>query len=354
MTDKSSNIKREAVLYRAYRPQSFSEVLGQEPIVAALEGSIKNGRVSHAYLFAGSRGTGKTSIARIFSRALKVSANDIYEIDAASNRGIDDIRELRDGAAILPFESPYKVYILDEVHMLSKDAWNALLKTLEEPPAHVIFILATTELDKVPETVVSRCQVFSFKKPSKAILKNMVERVAQEEKVKLGQGASELIALLGDGSFRDALGILQKIIGAVDTDKKGSIVSVEEVEKLTGAPRGGLVNDCVKGIAIKDASLALIAISKAAEGGISMSLFGELILERLRAVLLVRSAPPLAKEIESASSDDDWKLVKDLAAKPEAVNSGTLLAFIRASQMIGRTSVESLPLELAIIEACKK
>jgi DNA polymerase-3 subunit gamma/tau len=321
-------------------------------VVAALEGSIKNGRISHAYLFAGSRGTGKTSIARILSRALKVSANDMYEIDAASNRGIDDIRELRDGVAVLPFESPYKVYILDEVHMLSKDAWNALLKTLEEPPKHVIFILATTELDKVPETVVSRCQVFAFKKPSKAILKNLIEKVAKEEGLKLGVGTSELIAIQGDGSFRDALGILQKIIGVSDTDEKGGVVSVEEVERLTGAPKGSLVNDCLRGIAARDVSLALVAISKAVEEGVSVNLFSELVLERLRAILLVRSAPALAKEIQSSLSEDDWKLVKDLSGKPDAINSETLLAFIRAAQMIGRTSVESLPLELAVIEVC--
>jgi len=350
---KDTSGKKESVLYRAYRPHDFAEVLGQEAVVAALEGSIKNGRVSHAYLFAGSRGTGKTSIARILSRALKVSANDLYEIDAASNRGIDDIRELRDGVAVLPFESPYKVYILDEVHMLSKDAWNALLKTLEEPPVHVIFILATTELDKVPETVISRCQVFAFKKPSKAILKNLIEKVAREEEVKLGAGVSELVALLGDGSFRDALGILQKIIGATDAIDKGSAISVEEVEKLTGAPKGRLVNDCIKGIAAKDASIALSAISKAVEEGISMNLFSELLLERLRAILLVRSAPALAKEIESSLSEDDWKTVKEMAGNPGAVNSETLLAFIRAANMIGRTSVESLPLELAVIEVCK-
>src|ERR1035437_1265622 len=313
-------MKKETVLYRAYRPQTFAEIIGQEPVVAALEGSIKNGRVSHAYLFAGSRGTGKTTIARIFSRALKVSANDMYEIDAASNRGIDDIRELRDGVAVLPFESPYKVYILDEVHMLSKDAWNSLLKTLEEPPVHVIFILATTELDKVPETVVSRCQIFTFKKPSKAMLKELIEKVSKEEKVKLGAGTSELIALLGDGSFRDALGILQKIISAGSTDGKGAAVSMEEVEKLTGAPKGSLVSDCIKGIVVGDASLALVAISKAVEEGISMKLFSELFLERLRAIILVRSAPTLIKEIESASAEEYWQLIKELAGKPEAIN----------------------------------
>ena len=185
------------------------------------------------------------------------------------------------------------------------------------------------------------------------MLKELIEKVAKEEKVKLGQGTSELIALLGDGSFRDALGILQKIISASSPDEKGAAVSMEEVEKLTGAPKSALVNDCVKGIAAKDASLALVAISKASEEGISMNLFSELLLERLRAILMVRSAPTLAREIESASSEDDWKLVKELAGKPDVINSETLLAFIRAAQMIGRTSIESLPLELAVIEACK-
>ena len=343
--------KESSALYRAYRPETFAEVLGQEPVVEALEGSIKNGRISHAYLFSGSRGTGKTSIARIFACAIKTSANDIYEIDAASNRGIDDIRELRDGVAVLPFESMYKVYILDEVHMLSKDAWNALLKTLEEPPAHVVFILATTELDKVPETVVSRCQVFAFKKPSKAILKSLIEKVGKEEGVKLGAGVSELIALLADGSFRDALGTLQKIISA-EGGSGDKAISMEEVETITGAPKSGLVNQCVKGIAAKDASVALAAVSQAVKEGISMKLFTELLLERLRAILMVRSAPSLAKEIEWASSEDDWKLIKELGAQADAVNSETLLAFIRAADQIGRTSIESLPLELAVISSC--
>src|SRR6266436_4362104 len=145
-------------LYRAYRPQDFSEVRGQEHIVKALEAAIKSKKISHAYLFSGGRGTGKTSVARILARELGVTDKDLYEMDAASNRGIDDIRELREGVYAMPFESPYKFYIIDEAHMLTKEAWNALLKTLEEPPAHVIFILATTDIDKVPDTIVSRCQ----------------------------------------------------------------------------------------------------------------------------------------------------------------------------------------------------
>ena len=171
----------EIVLYRKYRPQSFKDVLGQENIVKVLEGSVALGNISHAYLFAGSRGTGKTSIARIFAKAIGCSDNDLYEIDAASNRGIDDIRELREAVNTLPFESTYKVYIIDEAHMLTKEAFNALLKTLEEPPKHAVFILATTEIDKLPETIVSRCQVFTFKKPSQKILKELVLNLAKKK-----------------------------------------------------------------------------------------------------------------------------------------------------------------------------
>src|SRR3989344_6343971 len=156
-----SEKKSSGVLYRKYRPQKFADVIGQEHIVKVLEGAVALGNISHAYLFSGTRGTGKTSMARILSRAIGTSANDLVEMDAASNRGIDDIRDIRESVNTLPFESKYKVYIIDEVHMLTRDAWNAFLKTLEEPPAHVVFIMATTEIEKVPETVVSRCQTFS-------------------------------------------------------------------------------------------------------------------------------------------------------------------------------------------------
>ena len=159
----------ETALYRKYRPQTFKEVLGQDHIVKVLQSSIELDKIAHAYIFSGSRGTGKTSVARIFAKELGTSANDITEIDAASNTGVDDIRALNESVNTIPFESKYKIYILDEAHMLSKSAWNALLKTLEEPPKHVIFILATTEFEKIPETVVSRCQTFSFRKPAQKV-----------------------------------------------------------------------------------------------------------------------------------------------------------------------------------------
>jgi DNA polymerase-3 subunit gamma/tau len=247
------------VLYRTYRPAKWSEVVGQDHIVGALKDAIENKRISHAYLFSGSRGTGKTTVARILAKSLGTADEDVYEIDAASNRGIDDIRELREHVAVSPFSSVYKVYIIDEVHMLSKDAWNALLKTLEEPPKHVIFILATTELDKVPDTIISRCQTFSFRKPAREIIRKEVVSIAKKEGYELDSGASDLIALLGDGSFRDALGMLEKVI-STSPDKK---VSREEVENITGAPRAGSVNSFVSALIAKNADEALKCVGQA-------------------------------------------------------------------------------------------
>ncbi|MBI2049170.1 MAG: DNA polymerase III subunit gamma/tau [Parcubacteria group bacterium] len=222
----------EFVLYRKYRPQIFKEMLGQEHIVSALEAIAKSGAPAHAYLFAGSRGTGKTSAARIFARSIGCAPEDLYEIDAASNRGIDDVRELREAVQTTPFKSPYKVYIIDEAHMLTTPAFNALLKTLEEPPRHVVFILATTDAEKLPDTVISRCQTFQFKKPGRALLTKMVARVAEKEGFAVEHAASDLIALLGDGSFRDTHGVLQKVLGALGNGKK---ISRDFVEKITHA-----------------------------------------------------------------------------------------------------------------------
>jgi len=177
-------------LYRKYRPDTFGDVLGQDAVVKSLTSALESGNVSHAYLFSGTRGTGKTSVARLFAKALGTSPNDIYEIDAASNNGVDEMRELTNGVSTLPFDSKYKVYILDEVHMLSKASFNALLKTLEEPPKHVIFILATTELHKVLDTVKSRCQVFEFKKPTAELLASFLTDGAKKEGVTLGDGVA--------------------------------------------------------------------------------------------------------------------------------------------------------------------
>ena len=199
-------------LYRKYRPQSFDHVAGQEQLVTLLTTSIKQKKVSHAYLFCGGRGTGKTTVARIFARDIGCNEEDIIEIDAASNRGIDEIRELRDAVRTAPFSSPYKVYIIDEAHMLTKEAANALLKTLEEPPSHVIFILATTDPEKLPPTIVSRCQKIVFSSPDKTTLSHQLMYVSQQEGAILDEVTALLIASHGKGSYRDALGILEQIL----------------------------------------------------------------------------------------------------------------------------------------------
>jgi DNA polymerase-3 subunit gamma/tau len=336
-----------AVLYRTYRPQKWPEVMGQEHIVDALKDAIGNKRIAHAYLFSGSRGTGKTTCARILAREVGTSADDIYEIDAASNRGIDNIRELREHVSVLPFSSPYKVYIIDEVHMLSKDAWNALLKTLEEPPKHVIFILATTELDKVPETIISRCQTFTFRKPTREIVRKQIAKVAKEEKIDLDAGAADLIAILGDGSFRDALGMLEKVIAA-SSDKK---ITREEVERITGAPRAELVNAFIESLLAKKSDAALKAVSDAEKAGVSMTTFVTLILEKLRFILLAQHSKSSEASIKERVSPDDWAFISGQAATGK-LTPAMLVGMLEAAEGTGRARIEQLPLELAVVKIC--
>lgn len=352
MTTKEHTTKGgQAVLYRKYRPQSFKEVLGQEHVISALEGAIALGRVSHAYLFSGSRGTGKTSVARILARALGTTESDLYEIDAASNRGIDDVRALREGVASTPFESKHKVYIVDEVHMLTKEAFNALLKTLEEPPAHVIFILATTELDKVPETIISRCQTYIFKRPSQTTIKEVVERVAKKEGFSIESPASELIALLSDGSFRDAHGILQKAIGALSDGK----ISLVEVERVTGSPQGSLINSCIEAIQVSDTKAGLLVIGKAVKQNIDMKVFIKLLLAKLRFILLLRNAPDMKKEIEGEVSPDDFAFLQKMAEMSDSrITSAVLLEFLNVFDLVGHSVLTHLPLELAMIRLTQK
>ncbi|HEU5114458.1 MAG TPA: DNA polymerase III subunit gamma/tau [Candidatus Paceibacterota bacterium] len=333
------------VLYRKYRPQSFKEVIGQDAVVKALTGAIENGAVAHAYLFAGSRGIGKTSIARIFAREIGTSQNDIYEIDAASNRGIDDIRALRDAVAVLPFESKYKVYIIDEVHMLTKEAFNALLKTLEEPPKHVVFILATTEVHKLPETIVSRCQVFEFKRPTVEILKDVVASVAKKEGYAIEPAAAELVALVGDGSFRDSHGILERVIAGA----KGKKISRDDVEEATGSPKSELVRMFVGALAKKDAPGALSVISKIKEKSFDPKLFLELSLSLIRLALLQKMGA--AGESFAQASDEDQKFIKSVLAEGAGgIDSKLLRSLLGAFDYIGVSPIRELPLELAVLD----
>lgn len=339
-------------LYRTYRPATFSDVVGQEQVTKPLEEAVKSKSIGHAYLFSGSRGLGKTSVARIFASAIGCNENDLYEIDAASNNSVEDIRALTDGVYTLPFNSPYKVYILDEVHMLSKGAWNAFLKTLEEPPAYAVFILATTELEKVPETVQSRCQVFEFKKPTRALLAKVVTAVAKKEGYTLENDAAELVAMLAGGSYRDALSVLQKVV----TSASGATLSREMVETTTGAPKREQVHALIAALAKGDRGAALTAIERAAKSDVDMKLYLELVLEALRSTLLIRYAPELRTSLADELGADDYAALESLAkeeglpALGRGITHATMLAFLNAADRIRYAPIPALPLELAVLE----
>ncbi len=338
-------------LYRKYRPQTFAEVRDQDHIVTVLEGAIKKKAIPHALLFCGGRGTGKTTLARIFAREIGTSDVDLYEIDAASNRGIDDIRELREAVHTLPYESERKVYIIDEVHMLTKEAFNALLKTLEEPPAHVIFILATTEVEKLLDTILSRCQVFTMRSPSREVLAATVTDVAKKEGFSLKPEAADLIAIAADGSFRDALGVTQKVILA----SGDTIGDADEVATIIGAPRTALVGDVLSALHEKDVEKGTAAIAAAKGDHVDMKLFTRLLLERVRAVMMLRNVPAREAELLAPFGEGDRELVKSIAtASTSAINSHLLVRLLEASAQIQHTALTQLPLEIVLLEQAEK
>lgn len=337
----------QEVLYRKYRPSTWADVVGQEHIVSALTRAIESGRVAHAYLFSGPRGTGKTSLARIFARAVGTSERDLYEIDAASNTGVDDVRALREEVVTLPFESKYKVYILDEAHMLSKAAWNALLKTLEEPPAHAVFILATTEFAKVPETIVSRCQVFTVRRPSNETLVTLAQHVAVQEGYTLAPEAAELVALLAEGSFRDMHGTLEKVMMGAE----GKELTRAIVEAQTGVPKNAQVLELLTALHEGSLNRALGMVRTLNETTIDPKVLMKLILKAVRAVLLFRFAPELREELSAEFGADDARVLEAMAQqKPSRINSTLLTALLSAYDRTGSTFLPTLPLELALID----
>ncbi|MBI2100686.1 MAG: DNA polymerase III subunit gamma/tau [Candidatus Vogelbacteria bacterium] len=337
----------QLALYRKYRPATFAEVVGQNQVVAVLEGALKHGRIVHAYLFAGPRGTGKTSVARILARELGTNVPDLYEIDAASNRGIDEIRELREAVRTLPFESKYKVYIVDEVHMLTREAFNALLKTLEEPPDHVIFILATTEVHKLPETIVSRCQTLVFRQPPPEALMEVLKRVAKAEAWKVEEEAVVLLALLADGSFRDALGVLQQVMSAT----RGKVIGLAAVEQVTGAPRHRLVELFLAAAAAGNLEQLLGAVRQAVVANQDLKIWLKLILRQLRLALLLKFAPALGRELTAGLPPAELKFLAELPLTPAAGKLVTLLReLLLVYDELGRVTLPELPLELAMIK----
>lgn len=270
-------------LYRKYRSRSLDEIVGQKPVTTALKNALKTGNISHAYLFTGPRGTGKTSIARILAFEMNNipydSDNlplDIIEIDAASNRRIDEIRDLREKVRIAPVGAKYKVYIIDEVHMLTREAFNALLKTLEEPPAHVIFILATTEAHKLPETIVSRTQRYTFQLATTKEVSDHLKNVSEKEGIKIDSEAIELLAKHSGGSMRDALSLLDQVRHSAKS------INSEVVRLSLGLPSADLITSLVTAVNSGQPSNIIDALESAKAAGASASLIASQLIENLR------------------------------------------------------------------------
>jgi len=273
-------------LYRKYRPTKIADVIGQEQVTKPLENALKSGKISHSYLFTGPRGCGKTSVARIFAHEVndfpyevEDSYTDIIEIDAASNTGVDNIRELREKAAIAPSQGKYKVYIIDEVHMLSKSAFNALLKTLEEPPRHVIFIMATTDAYKVPITITSRAQVYNFQLASPDVMLKHLKSIAKSEEIKITDDALEIVVARGGGSFRDSISLLDQI-SALSADNQTEITK-EAVISALGLPEDSLCLDLLTAYESGDTQKITNSIKTILNSGTKPEILAENLIKKI-------------------------------------------------------------------------
>lgn len=349
-------------LYRKWRPRTFDSVVGQEDITNTLKNAIKRGTISHAFLFAGPRGTGKTSCAKIFAKALnctnlqdgepcnqcanclaadKGAMSDIMEIDAASNNGVDEIREIRDKVKYAPTQGKYKVYIIDEVHMLSMGAFNALLKTLEEPPEHVVFILATTELQKVPATIISRTQRYNFKRISQTDLEKRMKYILDQEKISYDDKAIAVIAQVADGGMRDALSILDQLL-SYEKDK----VEYDAALEITGFAAKEKIEQILLAILDRDAGQALtLAQAELKNGASSKNILDELIDMATAALMIVK-----------AGSDNQSNfLTEDFIAKIKDVPDQRYFQLIASANTalndLRYTNQQQIPLEVFLVES---
>lgn len=369
MLDSGAEVKPlpKQALYLKWRPISFDDMVGQEHITRTLRNSLKTGRIRHAYLFSGPRGTGKTTSARLLAKAINchdpnpdnrpcnqcpacVAVNegrylDLIEIDAATHTGVDDVRDLRDKIAFAPGEGAYKVYIIDEVHRFTGNAFDALLKTLEEPPPHAVFVLATTEIDKVPATIKSRCLPFEFRRVSLREVADRLQLIAESEGLSIERAALELIARQGTGSLRDSISLLDQVVS--DPEEH---ITLEMAQRILGTANIAAVKDIVAALIAGDAAGGLHIINAAVDGGSDPRQMGEQIVDHLRAVLLTQTA---SADLVEASAEDR-ALYQQQA---ELIERGRLLKALRifneaVNEYRGGWQPQ-LTLELALLESLR-
>jgi DNA polymerase-3 subunit gamma/tau len=358
------------VFYRKYRPQKFSEFVGQEHVVKTLTNAISMEMISHAYLFSGPKGTGKTTLARIFAKAVNCQnrkkgefepccqctscaeiqqgkSMDLIEIDAASHRGIDEIRELREAVKFSPAKSKYKIYIIDEAHQITKDAANALLKTLEEPPAHAIFILVTTEPLKMIPTILSRCQKFQFKKLQVDQILKKLKQIVEKEEIEIESKALKLIALSSDGSLRDAETLLEKIVTVFG--KKG--IDAEKVKEILGTIDIKIVSEFSEFLIQKDLKNAISLLNKFVEEGIDLEEFLKSLIYYwhlcLTAKIFGNEKNPYFEEI---SKEEAERLENQSKKIPEKTIREILNILLETRNKMRFSPIPQLPLELASVE----
>ena len=350
-------------LYRRWRPQTFDEVIGQEHVVQTLRNALASGRVAHAYLFTGPRGTGKTSVARILAKAVNCLAPedqrpcnechicramsdgshlDLVEIDAASNTGVDDVRDLREKINFAPNEARQKVYVIDEVHMLSNAAFNALLKTLEEPPSHALFVLATTEPHKIPETILSRCQRFDFRRVGVEQIVAKLERICHAEGAAVERPALEAIARAATGSLRDAESLLDQVLAFADER-----ITLEFVQRLLGATAQETVAELVDALIAGDTARGLRLINEAVDGGVDPRQLTRQLLEYLRNLLLLCTA---GEELVNVTAEMQQRLREQARAFSPEQLTAVIRRFGEAEFNLKVQAQPQLPLELAFVE----
>jgi DNA polymerase-3 subunit gamma/tau len=358
----------EASLYRRHRPLSFDEVVGQEHVVRTLRNAVERDRVHHAYLFVGSRGTGKTSMAKILARCLNCEQGptttpcakcescraiadgtslDVIEMDAASNRSVDDIRDLRERVGYVPAAGRWKVYIIDEAHMLTREAWNAFLKTLEEPPPNTVFVLATTEAHKVMPTIVDRCQRFDFGRPSLPQIAEVVRRVADAEEIEIDDGAIGAIGRAANGSFRDALGTLDQLVAYGGTE-----VASDDVFAVLGVADAELIFAAAEAIADADGREALSVIDRLSQSGRDTTQFGRDLIAHLRHLLVIRTADAVPDSFSVTAAQGER-----LRGQAERLSDMTLVRGIdelsAAMSAIREGDDARMTIELALLKAAR-